>query len=165
MKRKNYISWDEFGMSIALIAAQRSKDPNTQVGACILNEKNSVVGVGYNGFPMGCNDDYLPWGRDNSNPLESKYFFVCHAEENSILRATSNLENATLYTTLFPCNECAKVIIQSGIKEVCYLSNKYYQSDSCYASRKMFDMANVRYRKFSTKLNGLQIKFTEEKND
>lgn len=145
MKRTDYISWDEYFMGVALLSAMRSKDPTTQVGACIVNEKKRIVGIGYNGFPIGVEDDTFPWERDGSF-LDTKYPYVVHAEPNAILNATVSLENATLYVTLFPCNECAKLIIQSGIKELVYLEDKYHDEVSFVASRKMFDAANVRYR-------------------
>ena len=130
MKRENYISWDEYFMGIAILSAQRSKDSSTQVGACIVNEEKKIVAVGYNGMPTGCNDDDMPWERTGSTSLDTKYPFVCHAELNAILnRNTASLKNATLYVTLFPCNECAKAIIQSGIKRVVYAENKYADTE------------------------------------
>lgn len=157
MKRTDYISWDQYFMGIALLSAQRSKDPSTQVGACIVDDNNRILSMGYNGMPSGCEDDVMPWGREGS-PLENKYFFVCHAELNSILNYRGgSLKDAHIYTTLFPCNECAKSIIQSGIKEVIYLSDKYADSDSTIAAKKMFDLAGVTYRAFEMK--GKQITF------
>lgn len=145
-KRADYLSWDEYFMGVALLSAQRSKDPNTQVGACIINEKKKIVGMGYNGLPIGCDDDHFPWARDGDF-LETKYPYVCHAELNAILnKISADLDKCTVYVTLFPCNECAKVLIQSGIQEVIYLTNKYPDSDSVKAARKMFDSAGVRYR-------------------
>lgn len=157
MKRTDYISWDQYFMGIAMLSAQRSKDPSTQVGACIVDDNNRIMSMGYNGMPSGCEDDVMPWGREGS-PLENKYFFVCHAELNSILNYRGgSLKDAHIYTTLFPCNECAKSIIQSGIKEVIYLSDKYADSDSTIAAKKMFDLAGVTYRAFEMK--GKQITF------
>ena len=145
-KRADYLSWDEYFMGVALLSAQRSKDPNTQVGACIINEKKKIVGMGYNGLPIGCDDDHFPWAREGDF-LETKYPYVCHAELNAILnKISADLDKCTVYVTLFPCNECAKVLIQSGIQEVIYLSNKYPDSDSVKAARKMFDSAGVGYR-------------------
>lgn len=142
-KRADYISWDEYFMGIAILSAKRSKDPNTQVGACIVNGNNRIMSVGYNGFPTGCNDDAFPWER-TGDELETKYPYVCHAELNAILNNRgANLENCRLYVTLFPCNECAKAIIQSGIKEVIYISDKYAVSKATIASKKMFDAAGV----------------------
>jgi dCMP deaminase len=115
------ISWAEYFMGIAVLSSQRSKDPSTQVGACIVTSENKIVSMGYNGFPTGCLDSQLPWGRDSENPLETKYLYVVHAEKNAILNATGNLKGCTLYVTLFPCHECAKDIIQSGIKRIVYL--------------------------------------------
>jgi dCMP deaminase len=145
-KREDYISWDEYFMGVAILSSLRSKDPNTQVGACIVNQEKKIVGVGYNGFPSGCNDDELPWGREG-DWLETKYPYVCHAELNAILNSISHdLKGCRLYVALFPCNECAKAIIQSGIKEVVYLSDKYAESDNVKASKKMFTQAGVEFR-------------------
>ncbi|MFT5369390.1 MAG: dCMP deaminase [Candidatus Latescibacterota bacterium] len=145
-KRADYLSWDEYFMGVALLSAQRSKDPNTQVGACIINAKKKVVGIGYNGLPIGCDDDDFPWEREGDF-LETKYPYICHAELNAILNKISgDLDKCIVYVTLFPCNECAKVIIQSGIQEVIYLTNKYPDSDLVKAARKMFDSAGVAYR-------------------
>lgn len=150
MKREGYLSWDEYFMGIALLSAQRSKDPGTQVGACIVGQDNKILSVGYNGMPIGCKDDDMPWARDGA-PLETKYLFVCHAELNAILNhGRSGLEGAKVYTTLFPCNECAKAIIQSGIREVIYLQDKYAETDSVIASKRMFDMTGVTYRLLET---------------
>ncbi len=148
MKRTDYISWDQYFMGVALMSAMRSKDPQTQVGACIVNTKKRIVGIGYNGFPIGIDDDSFPWDKHDSW-LESKYPYVVHAEPNAILNATEPLDDATLYVTLFPCNECAKLIIQSGIKEVVYLEDKYHDRDVFIASRKMFDAAGVQYRQMA----------------
>jgi len=143
MKRENYISWDAYFMGIALLSAQRSKDSNTQVGACIVNEEKKIVSVGYNGMPTGCNDDDMPWEREGDF-LNTKYPFVCHSELNAILNSAAvSLKGCTLYVTLFPCNECAKAIIQSGIRKVIYLDNKYADSDATKASELMFRMTGV----------------------
>lgn len=147
MKRTDYISWDEYFMGVAMLSAMRSKDSNTQVGACIVSEENKIISVGYNGMPTGCDDDDMPWEREG-DPLETKYPFVCHAELNAILnRQAVSLNNSRIYVTLFPCNECAKAIIQSGIKEVIYFDNKYADSDGVKASIKMFEKTGVKYRK------------------
>ena len=144
MKRTDYISWDEYFMGIALLSAQRSKDAGTQVGACIVSMENKILTVGYNGMPRGCCDDEMPWGRDGGM-LESKYAFVCHAELNAILNnAGASLKGAKCYTTLFPCNECAKALIQAGISEVIYLSDKYADTEGTIASKKMFNMVGVK---------------------
>lgn len=143
----NHISWDEYFMGVAALSAKRSKDPNTKVGACVVNEDKRIIGIGYNGFPMGCRDDEFPWGKESKNYLDTKYPYVVHAEPNAILNCTSSLKNATLYVTLFPCNECAKLIIQSGIKHVIYGDDKYHQEASFEASRKMFDAAGVTYQR------------------
>ena len=142
-----HISWDEYFMGVAALSAKRSKDPNTQVGACVVNEDKRIIGIGYNGFPMGCSDEVFPWKKEEKNYLDTKYPYVVHAEPNAILNCTSSLKNSTLYVTLFPCNECAKLIIQSGIKHIVYSSDKYHDTESSLASRKMFDAANVTYEK------------------
>ena len=148
-KRRDYISWDEYFMGIAMLSAMRSKDPNSQVGACIVRD-NKILSLGYNGMPIGCDDDIMPWGREG-NELETKYMYVCHSELNAILNAGKDLHGSTMYVTLFPCNECAKAIIQCGIKEVIYLSDKYASTDSTMASKRMFDMAGVTYRPYEVK--------------
>lgn len=146
MKRQDYISWDTYFMGVAKLSAMRSKDPKTQVGACIVNQQKRIIGIGYNGFPVGVEDDAFPWDK-NDEWLDSKYPYVVHAEPNAILNATVSLEGATLYVTLFPCNECAKLIIQSGIKEVVFLKDKYHDQESFVASRRMFNAANVKMRR------------------
>ncbi len=145
-------------MGIAIMSAARSKDPGTQVGACIVDEDNRILSVGYNGMPAGCSDDVMPWNREGAN-LESKYFFVCHAELNAILnyRGGGTLKGARCYCTLFPCNECAKAIIQSGISEVIYLSDKYSDTESTIASKRMFDMAGVKYTPYEIKHKKIEI--------
>lgn len=147
MKREDYITWDEYFMGIAILSSERSKDPNTGVGACIVNSDNKILSVGYNGAPTGLSDDRFPWGREGSF-LETKYAYVCHAEMNAILNCPTSVRGARVYVTLFPCNECAKAIIQSGIKEVIYLDDKYHDTDGCKASRMMFDNCGVSYRKY-----------------
>lgn len=148
MKRQDYISWDEYFMGISLMSAMRSKDGSTQVGACIVSEENKILSVGYNGMPTGCNDDEMPWEREGKF-LETKYPFVCHAELNAILnRSTGSLKNAKIYVSLFPCNECAKAIIQSGIKEVIYWDDKYAETDEVKASKMMFRMSGVTVRQY-----------------
>lgn len=146
-KRKNYLTWEETFMLLADVVAQRSKDPSSQVGACIVNPNNIVVGLGYNGFPRGCSDDKLPWGRDGEF-LQTKYAYVVHAEANAILNSSAPVKGCSLYVNLFPCNECAKLIIQSGIKEVIYSSDKYKDADSTKASKKMLKLAGVVLKKF-----------------
>ena len=146
MKRENYITWDEYFMGIAKLSANRSKDPSTQVGACIVNDEHQILSLGYNGMPIGMNDDNAPWDREGEY-LNTKYPYVCHSELNAILNARGiNLTNATLYVTLFPCNECSKAIIQSGIKKVIYESDKYADTDGVKASKRMFDLAGIKYR-------------------
>ena len=156
MKREEYLSWDEYFMGIAVLSAKRSKDPSTQVGACIVNKDNRIISVGYNGMPRCCSDDEFPWDK-NDNPLDSKYLYVCHAELNAILNCDrGNVRDCICYTTLFPCNECAKAIIQSGISEVVYMEDKYADSDSVIASKKMFDTAGVKYRLYNK--SGKEVK-------
>lgn len=145
-KRQDYISWDEYFMGVAKLAALRSKDPNSQVGSCIVSKDNKILSMGYNGFPMGCSDDDFPWDREGE-PLDTKYVYVTHSELNAILNYRGgSLEGAKLYVSLFPCNECAKAIIQSGIKEVVYMSDKYADEANTIASKKMFDMVGIKYR-------------------
>lgn len=146
MKRDDYLDWDTYFMGVAALSAQRSKDPSTQVGACIVNPKNHIVGIGYNGLPNGLSDDLYPWGKEG-NFLDTKYPYVVHAEPNAILNATVSLENAAMYVTLFPCHECAKLIIQSGIKTLIYGSDKYQDKDSFKASKRMLSDAGVVIRK------------------
>lgn len=148
-QRNDYLNWDEYFMGIAKLSALRSKDPSTQVGACIVSKDNRILSIGYNGAPNGFHDDYFPWER-SGNPLETKYLYVCHAELNAILNFRGNkrdLENSKVYVALYPCNECAKALIQSGIKEVIYLSDKYHDQDNFIASRKLFEACNVKTRK------------------
>ena len=141
-----HISWEQYFMGVALLSAKRSKDPATQVGACIVNEDKKIIGIGYNGFPNGISDSDFPWGKTDENPLNNKYPYVVHAEPNAILNSTTSLKGATLYVTLFPCNECTKLIIQSGIKHIVYLNNKYKDTDSIIASRRMLDAAGIDYK-------------------
>ena len=147
--RTDYISWDEYFMGVALLSAKRSKDPSTQVGACIVNENKRIIGIGYNGFPRGCEDKIFPWEREGKF-LTTKYAYVVHAEVNAILNSSANLDGATLYVSLFPCNECAKVIIQSGIKHIVYMDDKYNGTDGDIASKKMLDAAGISYKKIDT---------------
>lgn len=153
MKRDNYLSWEEYFMGVASLSAQRSKDPNTQVGACIVNDEKRIISIGYNGLPRGASDDEFPWN-NTGNIIDSKYAYVVHAEANAILNATTSVRGATIYVTLFPCNECSKLIIQSGIKEIVYVSNKYSHTETHQAAIKMLDAAGVKYR---------QMKFGEVK--
>ncbi len=148
MKRENYISWDAYFMGIAILSKERSKDPNTQVGACIVNSQNRIVSLGYNGLPNGCPDEMCPWDKRVGSLEETKYAYVAHAELNAILNNKSDLEDCILYVTLFPCNECAKVIIQSGIKEVVYLEDKYVGTPENIVSKKLLDAAGVKYREY-----------------
>ena len=160
-KRKDYISWDEYFMGVALLAAQRSKDPNTQVGACIVDSSKRILSTGYNGFPQGCSDDEFPWNRDEAKG-DTKYQFVVHAELNAILNASGkNLFGSTVYVALFPCNECAKAIIQSGIKEVVYLSDKYHDTPSTVASRKMLNAAGVKLTQIKPTKASIVLNFEE----
>lgn len=163
-KRADYLSWDDYFTAISFLTAKRSKDPNTQVGACIVDTNKCIIGLGYNGFPRGCSDDDLPWARENpSSKLHTKYPFVCHAEVNAILnKCSADVKGATLYVALFPCNECAKLIIQAGIAEVVYTSDKYHDSDSCRASRIMFQMSGVKLRQHIPKVKLVDIVFNEK---
>ena len=160
-KRKDYISWDEYFMGVALLSAKRSKDPGTQVGACIVNHKNKIVGAGYNGLPAGCDDDEFPWDKTGEF-LQTKYPYVCHAELNAILNNIGmDLHGCRIYTALFPCNECAKAIIQAGITEVIYLSDKYDGSEASIASKTMLDKAGVSYRKVLPSISKIELSFNE----
>ena len=146
-KRLDYISWDEYFMAVAKLAGMRSKDPSTQVGACIVSKDNKILSMGYNGFPRGCSDDDFPWAREGEE-LDTKYVYTVHSELNAILNYRGNLEGAKLYVSLFPCNECAKAIIQSGIKTVIYDCDKYSSTCAVIASKKMLDAAGVSYYKY-----------------
>ena len=158
MKRQDYISWDEYFMGIALLSAQRSKDSHTQVGACIVSQDNKILSMGYNGLPRGCSDDEFPWAREGDD-LHTKYFYVTHSELNAILNYRGgSLDNAKLYVTLFPCNECAKAIIQAGIKTLVYDCDKYASTPSVLASKRMLDSAGVRYYQY--KRTGREISLT-----
>ena len=160
-KRTDYISWDEYFMGIALLSAQRSKDPNTQVGACIVNNDNKILSVGYNGFPLGCSDEEFPWER-TGELYDAKYAYVCHAELNAILNhAGGSLKGSKIYVALFPCNECAKAIIQAGITEVVYLSDKYADTPGTRASKRMLSAAGVKLRKVTLPHSSLTISFDE----
>jgi dCMP deaminase len=144
-KREDYISWDEYFMGVAMLSAARSKDPNTQVGACIVSQDNKILSMGYNGFPIGCSDDEFPWNRDGE-PYDNKYFYTTHSELNAILNYRGgSLEGSKLYVTLFPCNECAKAVIQSGIREIIYADDKYAETPSVRASKRMLTAAGVRF--------------------
>ncbi len=149
-------------MGVALLSGHRSKDPHTQVGACIVNDKNKIVGAGYNGLPSGCNDDEFPWSKEGGF-LETKYAFVCHAELNAILNNIGmDLHGCKIYTALFPCNECAKAIVQSGISEVVYLSNKYEHTDSAKASRRMLETAGIKCREVETQIETITLSYRKE---
>ena len=160
MKRQDYISWDEYFMGIAMLAAHRSKDPSTQVGACIVSPDNIIISTGYNGMPKGCSDDVFPWDREGA---ETKYPYVVHAELNAILNANGrDLRGSRVYVALFPCNECAKAIIQSGVKEVVYLSNKYKDTMATMASRRMLEAAGVTCRQLRTDHPTITLDLTPE---
>ncbi|CAO2818061.1 uncharacterized protein LOC130797695 [Amaranthus tricolor] len=165
-KRLGYLSWDDYFMAIAFLSAQRSKDPNRQVGACLVSQNGVILGIGYNGFPRGCSDDKLPWAKKSKNedPLETKYPYVCHAEVNAILNTNhASAAGQKLYVTMFPCNECAKIIIQSGVSEVIYFVEKRLpNSDKCYfASHKLLSLAGVKVRKHQPQMGQINIKFEE----
>ena len=158
-KRNGYISWEEYFMGVALLAAERSKDPNTQVGACIVDDQNRILATGYNGFPQGCSDDDFPWNRDDALG-ETKYQFVVHAELNAILNARGkSLAGSKLYVGLFPCNECAKAIIQAGVSEVIYLSDKYASTPSTMASKRMLNSAGIKLTQLKPTRASLVLKF------
>lgn len=159
-KREDYLEWPEYFMAVAFLSAQRSKDPNSQVGACIVNSENKIVGIGYNGMPNGCSDDALPWARTAADKLDTKYPYVCHAELNAILNKNSaDVKGCTMYVALFPCNECAKLVIQAGIKEVIFMSDKYHDNPEMKAARRMFDLTGIVYKKFIPKRNRIVIDF------
>ncbi len=150
MKKQDYLSWDQYFMGIAKLSALRSKDPNTSVGACIVGTDNKILSVGYNGMPQGCSDDEYPWDREG-DPLNTKYLFVCHAELNALLNYTgTNLQGARIYTTLFPCNECTKALIQSGISEVIYMEDKYRDTPSVMAAKRMMKSAGICWREYKS---------------
>ena len=160
MKRNDYISWDEYFMGIAMLAAKRSKDPNTQVGACIVSADNIILSIGYNGMPKGCSDDVFPWVREGE---ETKYPYVVHAELNAILNANGrDLRGSRLYVALFPCNECAKAIIQSGVKEVLYLSDKYCDTMLNLASKRMLQAAGVKFTQLHFDRKEILLDFVPE---
>ena len=160
MKRENYITWDEYFMGVAMLAARRSKDPNTQVGACIVSQDKIIISPGYNGLPNGCSDDEYPWEREGE---ETKYPYVVHAELNAILNAYGrDLRGSRLYVALFPCNECAKAIIQAGVKEVLYLSDKYASTAATRASKRMLDSAGVTYRQLHPSTKEIVLDLAEE---
>ena len=159
MKRLDYISWDEYFMGVAMLAARRSKDPNTQVGACIVSPDNIIISTGYNGMPKGCSDDEFSWEREGE---DTKYPYVVHAELNAILNANGrDLRGSRLYVALFPCNECAKAIIQAGVKEVIYLSDKYAATPATRASKRMMEAAGVRYTQLVAKTEKITLNLSE----
>ena len=161
-KREGVISWDDYFMAIAGLSAQRSKDPSTQVGACIVDSQKKIVGVGYNGFPAGCSDDVLPWSREGEF-LDVKYSYVCHAGLNAILNSSGrNLQGSSIYVYMFPCNECAKAIIQSGIREVVFLSDKYADLEAYRASRRMLELAGVTLRHVSLSVKSITVSLDEK---
>ena len=164
MKRTDYISWDEYFMGVAMLAARRSKDPSTQVGACIVSQDNIIFSSGYNGMPKGCSDDEFPWERSGAEN-ETKYPYVVHAELNAILNANGrDLRGSKLYVALFPCNECAKAIIQSGVKEVVYLSDKYKDTMGNLASKKMLDAAGVQYTRLQSRVESITLDLIPEED-
>jgi dCMP deaminase len=162
-KREDYISWDEYFMGVAMISAMRSKDPNSQIGACIVDENNHIIATGYNGLPIGCSDENFPWKREGKR-LETKYPYIVHAEANAITNATKDLKDCRIYVPLFPCNECAKLIIQSGIKEVIYIVDKYNNLDEYIASRKMLNASGIKLREFVPKERKLIVDFDKIRN-
>ena len=162
MKRADYINWDEYFMGVAMLAARRSKDPNTQVGACIVSPDNIIISTGYNGMPKGCSDDEFPWDRTGE---DTKYPYVVHAELNAILNANGrDLRGSRIYVALFPCNECAKAIIQSGVSEVVYLSDKYDGTPMNAASKRMLDAAGVKRTQLKTSIESILLDFVPEED-
>ncbi|MBQ0042105.1 MAG: dCMP deaminase family protein [Lachnospiraceae bacterium] len=156
-KREDYLSWDEYFMGVSHLAGMRSKDPNTQVGACIVSEDNKILSIGYNGFPKGCSDEKFPWERQG-DVLHTKYAFVTHAELNAILNYKGgDLSGAKLYVSLFPCNECAKAIIQAGIRTIIYADDKYNGTDTNVASKMLFDAAGVSYIQYNPSGRTIEI--------
>ena len=151
MKRANAISWETYFMGIAHLSALRSKDPNTQVGAVIVDQEHKVVSIGYNGFPKGCSDDEYPWENEGSS-LETKYVYVVHAELNAILNSPRSVKGCSIYVSLFPCHECAKAIIQSGIQEIVYESDTCASSESVLASKRMLESAGVKMVQLTKKV-------------
>jgi len=168
-KRQNYLSWDDYFMSVAFLSAQRSKDPSTQVGACIVDKDKKIVGIGYNGMPTGVNDDEVPWQNSPKEDwLNTKYPFVCHAEMNAVMnKNSSSVKDCSIYVALFPCNECAKIIIQSGIRKVYYYSDKHHDRPSTIASRFMLKKAGVEVEQYIPKQQTVTINFSDisRKND
>ena len=159
-KRKEYLSWDEYFMGIAFLSAMRSKDPSTQVGACIIDKDRKIIGIGYNGFPMGSSDDTMPWGKEGDF-LNTKYPYVVHAELNAILNSIKSLKDSTIYVTHFPCNECAKAIVQAGIRKVVFYSDKHKGLDSTKASKMIFKNAGVTMVHLEMDIDGINIKFED----
>ncbi|KAK0183434.1 hypothetical protein PV327_001477 [Microctonus hyperodae] len=161
-KRQDHLNWDDYFMAVAFLSAKRSKDPCTQVGACIVDRMQRIIAVGYNGMPRGCSDEEFPWQKHTNNKLDSKYLYVCHAEVNAILNKNSyDVQNCTMYVGLFPCNECAKMIIQSGIKKVIYMSDKHSHKIETIAAKKMFDAASIEYRQYIPNPGKIMIDFDE----
>ena len=163
-KRENYINWDDYFMFLAKLSAERSKDPSTQVGACIVNNENKIISIGYNGFPNQKKeeksiDNILPWCKDDKCYSKNKYAYVCHAEMNAIMNSNICLKDTIIYVTLFPCNECAKLIIQAGIKKVVYLSDKYKETESVKASKIMFDLLKIEYIPLDYKTESITLSF------
>ena len=162
MKRLDYISWDEYFMGVAMLAARRSKDPSTQVGACIVTQDNIIISTGYKGMPKGCSDEDFPWDREGE---QTKYPYVVHAELNAILNANGrDLRGSKIYVALFPCNECAKAIIQSGIREIYYLSDKYAQTPGTLASKRMLDAAGVKYTRLHPAVKSITLDMVAEED-
>ena len=160
-RRTNYLGWDDYFMSVAFLSAQRSKDPSSQVGACIVNPDKKIVGIGYNGMPVGCSDEILPWSRTGETIMDTKYAYVCHAELNAIMNKNSfDVTGCSLFVALFPCYECAKVIVQSRIREVVYYSDKYHDRPEMKASRRMFNLAGISYRQHRPEASQICIDFT-----
>lgn len=164
-KRMDYLSWEDYFMAIACLSAKRSKDPLSQVGACIVNSEKKILGIGYNGFPRGCSDDFLPWSKTGKDWLHTKYPYECQADMNAILnKCSADVVGATLFVSKFPCNESAQIIIQSGIREVVYLYDRDREEEMYKASRILLGLANVKYRKYHPTKKNITLDFGEFKN-
>jgi len=152
IETQSALNWDEYFMLQAMLASFKSKDPSTRVGCVIVDENHHQVTMGYNGMVAGIDETRLPWGKDKSVPLKyQKYGYVVHSETNAILHATRSLKDCTAYVTLFPCNECAKLIASKQIKEVIYLSDKHSSTEGTQMSKYLFDLAGISYRQLIPK--------------
>jgi len=152
------INWDEYFMLQAMLASYKSKDPNTKVGSVIVDEHNHQISMGYNGTIAGVDETLIPWGNNREVPLEhQKYGYVIHSEANAISHAKGSLANARVYVTLFPCNECAKLLASHRVKEIIYLSDKYAETPENRIAKKIFQMSKISYRQL--KLSEVTLDF------